>query len=261
MTGRLLLVPATLDFGIAGEPGPIDELLPRATLRSAAATTHWIVENAKSARAFLKRVHAVMPPAAPMRALSIVELPRPATKAGQAAAAARSFDAKALLAPATHGHDIGLLCEAGLPAIADAGTGIVAAAHAIGVVVVVLPGASALSLAVAASGLDGQRFAFVGYLPVNAGERSARLRELEAGSRRDACTQVAIETPYRNRALLGTMLVSLHASTRVSVSVGLTTPAGWTRTDSVAGWRQAEVKIPEDVPAVFSFLAQRGDGA
>jgi 16S rRNA (cytidine1402-2'-O)-methyltransferase len=118
-----------------------------------------------------------------------------------------------------------------------------------------LAGPSALLLALAASGLNGQSFAFVGYLPVEAAERGARIRELEALSRRTAQTQLMIETPYRNEALLGALLAHLAGTTRVSVSVGLTAPGGFTRSDAVAGWKAHPTPLPSDVPAVFALLA------
>jgi len=256
MIGCLFVVPNTLDFGIAGEPAPIDELLPRRVLRIAATTTHWIVENAKSARAFLKRVDAIVPLVQPVQALSIVELPRPAKGSPRPAPGAVP-DAEALLAPAAAGHDIALLSEAGLPAFADPGAWLVAAAHARSIRVVALPGASALSLAVAASGLDGQHVAFVGYLPVDAAQRAARLRELEAESRREHCVEHGPVAVRRFDRHLSSALAALQASTRLSVSVGLTTDDGWTRTDTVAGWRQAPRSLPDDVPAIFAFLARR----
>lgn len=256
-TGTLFIVPNTLDQGAGDDAIAIDELLPRRVLRVAAATTHWLVENAKSARAFLKRVDAVVPLGQPLRAISIVELPRPAKGTTRGGPALAAVDSDRLLAPALNGHDIALLSEAGLPAFADPGADVVAAAHAKAIRVVALPGASALPLAVAASGLGGQHVAFVGYLPVAADERAARLRELEAESRHEGQTQVAIETPYRNRTLLEAMLDALQPSTMLSLSVGLTLAGGWTRTDSVAGWRKAAPALPDDVPAVFAFLARR----
>jgi 16S rRNA (cytidine1402-2'-O)-methyltransferase len=118
-----------------------------------------------------------------------------------------------------------------------------------------LPGASSLLLALAASGLNGQSFAFVGYLPQEAAARTARIRELEALSRRLGQTQLVIETPYRNAALLEALLAGLAPATRLSVSCGLTLPGGWTRTDGVAGWRSKPPQMPDRWPAVFAWLA------
>ena len=251
LPGSLYLIPNTLDFGTAAEAAPIDDVLPASVLRAAARLAYWVAENAKTTRAFLKRVDAVVPLAQPLQALHIVELPRPPKGARNAPAA----DLTSLLAPALAGHDIGLISEAGLPAVADPGAALVQAAHAAGVRVVALAGPSSLVLALAASGLNGQSFAFVGYLPVEAAARGARIRELESLSRREGQTQLMIETPYRNEALLGALLAHLQPGTRVSVSCGLTLPNGFTRTDDVRSWKARPTALPADVPVVFSMLA------
>ena len=251
--GRLLLVPTPLDFGLR-DRGPVpalQEILPLGVIRQAAALTHWVAENARTARAFLKRVDEIVPLAQPMQALHIVELPRPVKGAKDRQAP----DLDVLLAPALQGQDVGLVSEAGLPGVADPGALLVQAAHRLGIVVLALPGASSLLLALAASGLNGQSFAFVGYLPVEAAARAARIRELEALSRRARQTQLLIETPYRNPALLAALLTHLQPATRLSVSCGLTLPDGWTRSDSVAAWRVGHVPLPADVPAVFALQA------
>jgi 16S rRNA (cytidine1402-2'-O)-methyltransferase len=249
--GRLLLVPNALDLGA----GPVDLrlLLPLGVLQAAAALGHWCVEDARSARAFLKRVHALVPLRLALQAIDMHELPR--APKGRGATAADGATWRGLLAPCLAGHDLGLLSEAGLPAVADPGAALVAAAHALGIEVLPLPGASALLLALAASGLNGQNFAFVGYLPQDAAARSARLKELQAWSRRSAQTQLLIETPYRNAALLAAMLQDLAEDTRLSVSCGLTLPGGWTRSDRIASWRAKPSQMPDRVPAVFAFLA------
>ena len=126
---------------------------------------------------------------------------------------------------------------------------------ALEVEVLPLAGPSALMLAMAASGLNGQSFAFVGYLPVNAAERSTRLKELEARSRKERQTQILIETPYRNPALLEGLLAALGAGTRLSVSCGLTLPQGFNRSATVQEWRKKPITLPTDTPAVFCFLA------
>lgn len=252
MTGRLVLVPNTLDFGVAVDtPAPLTEVLPLGAIRIAASLRCWVAENAKTTRAFLKRVDAVVPLAQPLQAIAIAELPRPQKGAKPGAPA---IDLAPLLAPALAGEDLGLISEAGMPAVADPGAGLVAAAHRAGIAVLPLAGPSALLLALAASGLNGQSFAFVGYLPVEVAERSARIRELEALSRRAAQTQLFIETPYRNEALLAALLATLAPQTRLSVSVGLTLPKEWTRSDSVERWKLRPQALPKDVPAVFCLL-------
>ena len=252
--GSLLLVPNTLDFGVPGEPARLDELLPLGVIRVASRLQHWVCENARTTRAFLKRVDAVCPLERPLQELSIVELPR---SRKDVEAAAEGLDVGALLAPALAGHDLGLLSEAGLPALADPGAGLVAAAHAAGVPVVALPGASAIALALAASGMNGQSFAFVGYVPVAADARAARIRGLEAASRRDEQTQVLIETPYRNAALLDALLLHLQPTTALSVSICLSLANGHTRSAKVSDWRRQPMTIAADLPAVFAFLARR----
>jgi 16S rRNA (cytidine1402-2'-O)-methyltransferase len=250
--GTLYLVPNGLDVGTADAGADLGERLPLGTLRRAARLGHWVCENAKTTRAFLKRVDAVCQLERPLQQIAIVELPRPPK--GRADMA--TFAGDRLLAPALAGDDLGLISEAGLPAVADPGALLVAAAHAAGIRVVALPGASSITLAVAASGLNGQSFAFVGYLPIEADARAARIRELETTSRRLAQTQVAIETPYRNSALLAALLAQLQAKTVLSVSVGLTLAAESTRSEPVERWRADPESLPADVPAVFSFLAR-----
>jgi 16S rRNA (cytidine1402-2'-O)-methyltransferase len=249
--GQLVLVPNTLDLG-NGTDTDLHQVLPFGALETAARLTHWVAENAKTTRAFLKRVDAMVPLAQPLQALSIVELPRPP----KGAKTSTPIDWRPLLDPALQGHDVGLISEAGLPAVADPGAALVQAAHALKIPVRVLSGPSSLMLALAASGLNGQSFAFVGYLPVEAAERGTRIRELEAASRRGGQTQLIIETPYRNEALLTALVSQLRADTLLSISCGLTLAQGWTRTNTVAQWKSAPTHMPADVPAVFSFLAR-----
>jgi 16S rRNA (cytidine1402-2'-O)-methyltransferase len=250
--GTVFLMPNALDFGTAEASWDLADRLPLGTMRIAARLGHWVCENAKTTRAFLKRVEAVCPLARPLQQISIVELPRPPKGRVEPAA----FDAARFLAPAMSGHDLGLISEAGLPALADPGALVVAAAHAARLRVVALPGASSIALAVAASGLNGQSFAFVGYLPIDADERHARIHELETLSRRQQQTQVTIETPYRNAALLAALVAQLRPATLLSVSAGLTLESEWTRADPVARWRSLPQTLANDVPAVFSFLAR-----
>lgn len=266
--GRLLLIPNTLDLGCtpADAPPPdLREVLPLGAIRAASRLTHWVAENAKSTRAFLKRVAEVEPLAVAMQAMHIAELPRPAkggAKAGgegKASAtevnAATARELATLLAPAMQGHDIGLISEAGLPGVADPGAAVVRAAHQLGLQVVPISGPSSLVLALAASGLQGQSFAFVGYLPVDASQRAQRIRELEVASRKAQQTQLVIETPYRNPALWQALLAHLQPGTWLSVSCGLTLDDGFSHTDTVAHWRERALQLPTDIPTVFSWLA------
>ena len=250
--GRLLLVPNTLDLGTDCEV-PLDTVLPQAVIAQAAGLGHWVCENAKTTRALLKRVHALVPLAQPLQQIQIRELPRPPK--GRADPKAPAPDWAGLLAPALAGHDVGLVSEAGLPAVADPGAELVRVAHAQGITVMPLSGPSSLILAVAASGLNGQSFAFVGYLPTDAAERTRRLRDLEAHSKRWQQTQLLIETPYRNAAMAQALLAALSPQTWLSISCGLTLEGGSTRTLRVAQWRASPPELPGDVPAVFAFLA------
>jgi 16S rRNA (cytidine1402-2'-O)-methyltransferase len=253
--GTLFLVPTPLDFGCnQADLAALDLLLPRETVLVATRLSHWIAENAKSARAFLKRVDAAHGLLAPLQALQIDELPRQAHKKGDHAPAAASDEqARALLAPALAGHDIGLVSEAGMPAIADPGSSVVRAAHALGIDVRPLTGPVSLMLALAASGLNGQSFAFVGYVPQDPAERGRRLRELESTALKTGQTQMLIETPYRNAALLQALLQTLHPHTRLSVCCGLGLPRQSTRSALLNEWksRALAAQLPLDLPAVF----------
>ncbi|RST54904.1 SAM-dependent methyltransferase [Variovorax sp. DXTD-1] len=249
--GKLYLVPAPLDFGCDTQ-APLQDALPLGTLQAAAGITHWICENAKSARAYLKRIDAVIPLAAPLQAQDIRELPREVHKKGDHAG---QFNARPLLAAALEGHDIGLLSEAGMPAVADPGSSVARAAHEVGIAVVPLTGPVSLLLALAASGLNGQNFAFVGYLPQDSGERQSRIRELEALALKTGQTQLFIETPYRNAALLQALVQTLQHNTRLAVARGLTLATAHVRSETVKAWR---AKAPgtatdERLPAVFAI--------
>ncbi|RZL67779.1 MAG: ribosomal RNA small subunit methyltransferase I [Variovorax sp.] len=247
--GKLYLVPAPLDFGCDVQ-APLQDALPLGTLQAAAGITHWICENAKSARAYLKRIDAVAPLAAPLQAQQIQELPRDVHKKGDHAG---QFDARPLLAAALEGHDIGLLSEAGMPAVADPGSSVAKAAHELGLVVVPLTGPVSLLLALAASGLNGQNFAFVGYLPQEADARNQRIRELEALALKTGQTQLFIETPYRNAALLQALTQTLQHHTRLAVARGLTLASASVRSETVKGWRAKPQAVEDRLPAVFAI--------
>ena len=252
--GRLFLVPAPLDFGCE-EQTPLTDVLPAATLRTASGITHWICENAKSARAYLKRIAAIAPLAEPLQAQNIVELPREAHKKGDHGGKGSAvFDPKPLLAPALAGQDMGLVSEAGMPAVADPGSSIVRCAHDLGLRVVPLVGPVSLLLALAASGLNGQNYAFVGYLPQDAGERAARIKELEQLALRHGQTQQFIETPYRNAALWQALLQHLQPHTRLALASGLTLESAHIESHLVREWRQRNPTAPDKhTPVVFSI--------
>ncbi|MBB6577796.1 16S rRNA (cytidine1402-2'-O)-methyltransferase [Comamonas odontotermitis] len=251
--GRLFLVPTPLDFGCTTD-APLTDVLPAHTVQAAARITHWVCENAKSCRAFLKRVDAVAPLAVPLQQQAIQELPREAHKKGDHLPQTTSgADASMLIAAALQGHDIGLVSEAGMPAIADPGSSVVRAAHDAGVEVVPLVGPTSLLLALAASGLNGQNFAFVGYVPSDGAQRVARLRELEQLALRQGQTQIFIETPYRNPALMSALLQTLQANTRLSISGGLTLESARTQSRLVKQWKALNPELDNRTPMVFAI--------
>jgi 16S rRNA (cytidine1402-2'-O)-methyltransferase len=248
-TGTLYLVPAPLDFGCAVQ-APLRDVMPERTLATAAGITHWICENAKSARAYLKRIGETHPLALPIREQQIVELPREVHKKGDHEG---GFDARPLLATALQGQDIGLVSEAGMPAVADPGSSVVRAAHDLQIAVAPLVGPGSLLLALAASGLNGQNFAFVGYLPQDAAQRNARIRELETLALRTGQAQLFIETPYRNAALWEALCKTLQPATRLAAASGLTLPGARVHSRTMSQWRQHAPPIDNDLPAVFAL--------
>ena len=245
--GRLYLVPAPLDFG-CDDLAPLQDVMPLATIEVAAQLQHWICENAKSTRAYLKRVGELQPLKNQLQALQIQELPREVHKKGDHTG---NFDARPLLAAALQGKDIGLVSEAGMPAIADPGSSVVRAAHDLGLQVVPLTGPMSLMLALAASGLNGQSFAFVGYLPQDPPGRTQRIRELESLALKTGQSQIFIETPYRNAALLQALLQTLQGNARLALSCGLTLNAAWNFSAQVNHWKKDKPIAPLNLPTVF----------
>jgi len=247
--GTLYLVPAPLDFHCDTQVA-LDWVLPQHTMEIAAALSHWVCENAKSARALLRRIDAHKPLVTALQAQNILELPREVHKKGDLGT---SWDTKALLKAALQGHDIGLLSEAGMPAVADPGSSLVRAAHDLGLAVVPLVGPCALVLALAASGLNGQSFAFVGYVPQDTGQRQQQLAHLERLALQSGQTQILIETPYRNAAVLAAVLSGLKDSTRLAVCSGLTLPQMHIQSLRVADWKRLNTTLDKHTLVVFAF--------
>lgn len=212
MAGRLYLIPTPL-----GE-GTLDTALPTETQAITRHLTHFIVENAKTARAFLKQIETTTP----LQQLQISELNEHTPAAAL----------NALLEPLQAGHDCGLLSEAGCPAIADPGAPLVRLAHRHGIQVKPLIGPSSIVLALMASGLIGQRFAFHGYLPAKPDARLAALKDLEKRSARDDAAQVFIETPYRNAAMLDSLAVC-QPDTLISIACDLSLSSEYIYSGSV----------------------------
>ncbi len=235
MPGTLHLLPTQLG------DAPWAAVLPDGTRATACRLRHFVVENAKTARASLKWMeHPV-----PLRELAIEQLPEPLTPA----------DLDRLLAPLAEGHDVGLMSEAGCPGVADPGALLVRRAHELGIPVKPLVGPSSLLLALMASGLDGQRFAFHGYLPQREPERSRCIVELEKESRRMRQTQLFIETPYRNAALFAALLAACRPETLLCVATDLTLPGEAIATRSVAAWRRLAGAEFAKRPTVFLLLS------
>jgi 16S rRNA (cytidine1402-2'-O)-methyltransferase len=238
--GRLLVIPNTL--GLV----PPAAVLPHRTLEQARTLRHFVAETPKAARQLLKAIGTVHA----LPTLAIAELSEH-TPPGQVAA---------LLAPALAGHDLGLLSDAGCPGIADPGALLVAAAHRAGVVVVPLAGPSAIVLALMACGMSGQAFAFHGYLPVKAVARDGALRALDQAVARTGATQVFIEAPYRNDAMLEALLAACRPGTGLCVAVDLTLPSEQVISRSIGAWRASPRPALDRRPAVF-LLGDSGFGA
>ena len=234
-SGNLYLIPTNL-----AEPVNPGAILPQDVIAVALRLDHFIAENAKTARAFLKSLGI----GRPLAEISIRELNEHTAP-----------DAlTALLEPLFAGHDVGLVSEAGAPGVADPGATIVALAHRHKISVMPLVGPSSILLGLMASGLNGQKFAFHGYLPQEKQARIAAIRELESESRRRNMTQLFIETPYRNAPLLVDLLATLAPATRLCVVSDLTGPHERVTMQTVAAWRKAKVDIGQ-FPALFLFLA------
>ncbi|MFZ2627875.1 MAG: SAM-dependent methyltransferase [Rugosibacter sp.] len=235
MAGTLYLLPVTL-----GDTA-WQIFLPPATRETACRLTHFVAENAKTARTELKRIgHPIA-----LRELTIAQLPEKPTAAeiGQ------------LLQPLITGQDIGLMSEAGCPAVADPGALLVRRAHELGIAVKPLVGPSSLLLALMASGLDGQHFAFHGYLPAREPERSQRIITLEKESAQHRQTQIFIETPYRNLALFTALLATARPKTRLCLATDLTLADESIVTHRVLDWQKLPLPPIDKRPTVFLLLA------
>jgi len=212
--------------------GKAADALPPSALNVVRGLKDFAVENAKSARAFLGEIGM------PVRELNIFEVEKDSIQ------------------PLREGRPMGLLSEAGCPAIADPGATVVEAAHREGFKVVPLVGPSSIVLALMASGLEGQRFAFCGYLPRENLPRRKRIQELEKRSAREDETEIFIETPYRADALLDALLESLSTQTRLCIAADLTLESETVGTRTVGEWRKGRKPIGKR-PAVFLFLSER----
>jgi len=234
-TGTLFLIPVPLG------PTPPSDVLPTTVIERVRPLRHFVVENAKSARAFLKATGTD----APLQQLELSELNEHT----------RKDELERLLAPLLNGHDTGLLSEAGCPAVADPGADLVALAQNRGIRVSPLVGPSSLLLALMGSGLNGQCFAFHGYLPAKDNDRQKSLHDLETESRKRRQTQIFIETPYRNQAMFDAILKACQPGTRLTLATDLTGTGESIRTRTIAAWKKETPPDFERRPTVFLLLA------
>jgi 16S rRNA (cytidine1402-2'-O)-methyltransferase len=250
MPGTLYLIPNTLGPADDHTNDPLAAIIPSSVQNIVAKLDYFIAENAKTMRVFLKLVGLKSPLAKPLQEIRISELNV------QTDASALP----ALLAPILDGVDAGLISEAGVPAVADPGANLVRLAHAHGITVKPLVGPSSLLLAVMASGLNGQSFAFNGYLPIDTTQRIKRVKELENRSKQERQTQLFIETPYRNAALLETLAATCQDNTLICIATDLTLASETIATQSTAKWKQdlRGGKSPDfhKKPTVFLLLAE-----
>ena len=228
--GKLYLLPVPL-----GEEAL--ETLPAYLTERMHGLTYFVAERARTARRFLKRTGLERP----ISELHIRELNKRTSDAERAA----------LLDPCRAGHDLGLLSEAGCPAVADPGALVVARAHELGIEVVPLVGPSSILLALMGSGMNGQGFTFHGYLSQKPNELARDLQRLERDARRTRFTQLCIETPYRNDKFVETALQTLGADVRFGIAADLTLPTEYLRTQRVATWRTQNRPDLHKRPAIF----------
>ena len=252
--GTLFLVPNTL--GNEGRAEQLPWVLPTETMVCAAKLKHWIVEDAKTARALLKVIDSTSPLLCAIQEMQMSEW-RGAARNAKYGDSAKPID---LLKPLLAGKDIGLMSEAGVPGVADPGAELVLTAHKLGAQVKPLVGPSSILLGLMASGLNGQRFAFQGYLPHDAHERSSKLKQLEIESRKLQQTQIWIETPYRNTAMLMACMNSLAPQTELCLGVDLSLSSETITTLPISEWRkrypnEAACAALQNRPTVFLLLA------
>ena len=233
--GTLYLIPVTL-----GDDN-ICQVLPPAVVNIAQNIEHFVVESEKSARHFLSTIKT----AKPVRELTLNLLNEHTL----------DKDVAALLAPLLAGKDVGLMSDAGCPSIADPGAKLVELAHQKGIRVVPFVGPSSIVLSLMASGLNGQQFAFLGYLPVDKQARNLRLKEIEKRSQTHKETQIFIETPYRNGHMLEAILNTCIANTRLCIACHISLPDEMIVTKRISEWKQSALPDLNKKPTVFLLLA------
>lgn len=235
----IYLIPCTL-----GET-KIDDVLPRRNAEVIRLLRFFVVENVRTARRFLKQVDRTID----IDAITFYELNQ-------------HTDFKELMVQMKDvwKEDIGVISEAGCPAVADPGALVVAEAQRRGIKVVPLVGPSSILMSLMASGFNGQNFAFNGYLPIDRNERIAKIKQLEKRADSERQTQIFIETPYRNLALMDDLCRTLQGATMLCVASGITTDAEWIRTKRVEEWRNGmkEIEKIQKIPTIFLLDSQKG---
>jgi 16S rRNA (cytidine1402-2'-O)-methyltransferase len=237
--GTLYLIPVTL--GGDNIATLLPSSLPPDVIKIVQTLEHFVVESEKSARQFLSAIKT----AKPVRELTLNLLNEHTL----------DKDVAALLAPLLQGKDVGLMSDAGCPGVADPGAKLVALAHQKNIKVVPFVGPSSILLSLMASGLNGQQFAFLGYLPVDKQARNVKLKEIEKRSQTHNETQIFIETPYRNQHMLEAILTSCHANTRLCIASQVSLPDEMIVTKRISEWKQGVWPDLNKKPTVFLLLA------
>jgi 16S rRNA (cytidine1402-2'-O)-methyltransferase len=230
MKGKLYLLPTTL-----GENEPL-EVMPYSVKTMVELIDHYIVENEKSARRFIKKIA----PKKSQPSLTIMKLDK----------YAEELETRTFLDVCAQGISVGLLSEAGVPAVADPGATIVKLAHEKGIKVVPLVGPSSILMALMASGMNGQNFAFNGYLPIDNSDRKKAIKDLEKLSKEKNQSQIFIETPYRNEKMFTDLKSALTPATLLCIAVDITLPNEYIKTYSIADWKKQSPDLHKR-PAIF----------
>lgn len=229
--GKVYMIPVRLGDDIKLE------VLPISIKKIIEQTTHYIVENEKTARRFIKKI-------SPAKSQSSLEL-------NLLNKFTEDIELASFLDPCLQGFDIGVLSEAGCPGIADPGADIVKMAHEKNIQVIPLVGPSSILLALMASGMNGQGFSFSGYLPIDKQERKQKIKHLERISYEQNQSQLFIETPYRNEKLVDDLLTNLHPSTRLCIAVDITLTTEYIKTLSVSEWKKTKTEDLHKRPCIF----------
>ncbi|WP_405382451.1 SAM-dependent methyltransferase [Maribacter sp. LLG6340-A2] len=232
--GSVYLIPSTL-----GDMAPL-EVLPISIKQTIERLDHYIVENEKTARHFIKKI-------SPRKS-------QPSLKLSLLNKFTEQQEIPTFLNPCLEGFDVGILSEAGCPGIADPGAAVVKIAHEKNIQVVPLVGPSSILLALMASGMNGQNFAFNGYLPIDGAERKRTIKTLERKSKEEKQSQIFIETPYRNNKMLEELIRTLAPSTRISIAADITLPTEYIKTKTAVNWKRENVDLHKR-PAIFIIQA------